>query len=426
MPEDARAEARWPERFVYVCTAGGGANANIAPMLHAGAGRVAGLVVLVPVTDTASPSPPDRAQAILPAERLEAYAGRVLKLPEDRMRRVWGHPDLLGDWSGAMAEAAALARDLDAEIVFNITGGRKPATLGAILGQSGAGDVPVSLISVGVSTFTMRLVRVRPDGMLDERPLPSPGRATLDDYLASYGYREVNRDRRLEWTEWVQSKDRAVRTIQRMGWRDRQATFRPIYRAMFDLRKKPLPLSFDLPDEAPPALRKVVGSLDGVVLESNRLTITTRHARRFLEGGWLEALILDAVASRLGRRSDVQVFAGVEIARDKDQPKRNRSASETELDLVILGDDRVDLVEAKAGADVTGLHNAITKLGHYRTLLSGPAGAAWLVAPLVTRRVLEENELLAHAEAEGVGIYEHTSSVGQLVTDLKKRYPRRG
>lgn len=426
MSGETRTEARWPDQFVYVCTAGGGANVNVAPMLHAGAGRVAGLVVMVPVTDRVKPSGPDRAQAILPAERLEAYARRVLRLPEHRMRRVWGHPDLLGSWTGTLTEAATLARELDAEIVFNITGGRKPATLGAILGQGGAGEVPVSLISIGVSSFTVRLVRVARDGTLDERPLPTSGRAGLDDYLASYGYRAVNRDAQLAWTDWMRRQNQVTRRIQKMTWPERQAAFRATHRATYERRRAPLPFQLSLPENALPPLGPIIDGLEGAVLACDQLTIETNEARRFLAGHWLEALILGSVEARLGSRSDLQIFSGIEIARDMDQTGRNRSAAETEFDLVILGDDRLDLVEAKAGADISGLHDAITKLGHYRTLLSGPAGAAWLVTPLVSRRILDEYDLLAHAEAEGVNIYSGDGAVGRLVKDLNKRYPRRG
>lgn len=424
MPDDARSTAQWPERFVYVCTAGGGANVNVAPMLHAGAGRVAGLVVLVPVTDPERPTPGDDAHAILPAKRLEAYAQRVLGLPAERIRQLHGHPDLLADWAGALREAASLARALDAEIVFNLSGGRKPATLGAMLGQSGAGGVPVSLITVGASSFVVRLVRVTGDGTLDERPLPTAARASLDDYLASYGYREINRDARLAWTAWMQSQDAAVRAIRKATWPQRQTAFRAIYRELTKADRTPVPFEITLAEDACSALAPIVGALEGATLTEDRLVIARDGARRFLAGQWLEALILHDVQARFSDRDDVQIFSNVEIA-DGGEAGRNTAVAQTEFDLVIMGDDRLDLLQAKAGTDIRGLHDAITKLGAYRTRLSGPGGAAWLVTPLVTRKALEEKELIAHARSEGVRIHNNDGAVSRLVSDLAARYPRR-
>ena len=424
MSDDARAAAQWPERFVYVCTAGGGANVNVAPMLHAGAGRVAGLVVLVPVTDQHDPTPGDVSHAILPAERLEAYARRVLGLPAERIRRREGHPDLLGDWTGALREAAKLARALDAEIVFNLSGGRKPATLGAMLGQAGAGEVPVSLITVGASSFVVRLLRVAGDGTLDERPLPTAARASLDDYLASYGYREINRDARLAWTGWMQSQEAAIMAIRKATWPQRQTAFRAVYRELAKADRTPVPIEIGLAEDAHSALAPIVSALDGATLTDFRLVISSDEARRFLAGQWLEALILHDVEAVFSDRNDVQIFSNVEIA-DGVEAGRNTAVAQTEFDLVIMGDDRLDLVQAKAGTDIRGLHDAITKLGAYRTRLSGPGGAAWLVTPLVTRKTLEEKDLIAHARSEGVRIHNNDGAVRRLVSDLAARYPRR-
>ncbi|MCC6008087.1 MAG: DUF1887 family protein [Rhodobacteraceae bacterium] len=397
---------------------------NVVPMLHAGAGRVVGLVVLLPVANPAQPTGQDQAQAVLPAERLEAYAQRVLRLPSEHVRRIFGHPDLLGDWTGAMAQAGGMARELGAEIVFNISGGRKAATIGAILGQAGADGIPVSLITVGLDS-SMRLVSIGQRGALEERALPTSARASLDDYLASYGYREINQDARLEWTAWMQRQVRAVREIKKTPWPVRHIAFRALYRRLSAAGHQAAVVEIDLSPDQYDALEPIIAALEGARLDHRRLWVETDEARRFLAGQWLEALILHEVEAILGDLPELQVLSNVEIAPADGDASRNFIAAQTEFDLVILGDDRLDLVQAKAGTDKRGLHDAITKLGAYRTRLSGPAGGAWLITPLLTRSDLDKHHLLTHARNEGVMIYNNDRAVSRLITDLKARYSRR-
>ena len=207
--------AQWPERFVYVCTAGGAATVNLSPMIHAGSSRIVGLVVLRAIADHKSPTTSERAQAIIPASRLMNFARNVLDLSQNDIVLITRHPDLLSDWTNVLATAAELARAKNAEVVFNITGGRKPASLGALLGYSPASDGPrMSLISVGLSPFVVRLVQWTDTRTLSESPLPVLGRLGLSDYIASYGLVETAKTKRIDLQHWMLAQANATLQVR--------------------------------------------------------------------------------------------------------------------------------------------------------------------------------------------------------------------
>jgi len=182
--------AQWPERFVYVCSAGTAANVNIAPMLHGGPQRIVGVVILVGISKPNDPTPSDISNAIIPGQRLEDYARVVLGLRDGQIKPLVGHADLIADWTDALSHADQLAAAADAEIVFNVTGGRVAGKLGVMHALARHKGQPVSLISVGLADFVVRRVEFLADGGVRERPMPVAGRIGLENYMRTYGIEE--------------------------------------------------------------------------------------------------------------------------------------------------------------------------------------------------------------------------------------------
>ena len=421
MPDDAATEVRWPDRFVYLCTAGGGVQVNTAPMLHAGLERVVGVVVMIPVADAAQPTSAELAQAILPAERIEAYATRVLRVDPDYFRRVYGNPDLIGPWQNGMTEAASLARELNAEIVFNVTGGRTQAKLGALLGIDG--DTPeVLLITVGAEDFIVRGTRIRPGQNLVETPLTVLERLQLRHYLESYGFREANPARRMAGEQRIAARHNLVKSIMALRPSARRSIFSHINR-QFSIRHLTAPCQISFFPNLHPAVAQIAAALDDCAFQDGNLTVQTEDGLKFLTGGWLEAAIFLDVSKALAGVPDSTVAANLELT-DHRSPESDSKKVDTEFDVVVLTNDKLQLIEAKASLDNNGLHRAIDKLGKYRTQLSGPAGKAWIVAPFHGRADLERAEILAHAEREGVKLLYGSDALAQLtaaLTPLQRR-----
>jgi hypothetical protein len=126
------------------------------------------------------------------------------------------------------------------------------------------------------------------------------------------------------------------------------------------------------------------------------------------------------VRERIGRRNDLTLVPNIFVGR------AGGHMAETEFDLAILGDDRLDLIEVKAVVDARGLQTAVTRLAHYRSLLSGPGGRAWLVLPFAHRNTLREAEIDARARDASVTICSGNNALSQLLSEIDKQYaPRR-
>lgn len=428
MLDDPDAHTEWPDRFVYVCASGGAATVNLSPMLHAGKSRVAGLVVLEAVAQHDSPTSAEQVHAIQPSKRLQDYAKNVLGLAKQDIMWIRRHPDLLGVWKEALIEAAEMARERNAEVVFNVTGGRKSATLGGLLGYPRSpGSPKLSMITVGIEPFTVRLVEITENGDLRERLLPVKNRLDLRTYLESYGVREVNTKARRKYQDWMR-RQRGVVDVIRNLLADGRAKhlFRPIYN---DLRHvKPGLAEVRLKPEIMDIARPLVEELEGCQLRHGAIQIADENVFRFLNGAWLEAALLLSLEDAASRKSDVEIASNVELSGlfDKgavfENGRPTKAAAQTDLDLVILGKDRLDMVQAKANVAVSRLHDGVDKLAKYRNQLAGQGGRAWLVAPLIENSQLKKSNHRAHAANEGVKLVNGREAIEQFTAEIVRDF----
>lgn len=405
--------AEWPDRFIYVTTASQGAAVNHAPLHRADDRRCVGLVVLCPLASPNRPSDQDRTQSLVPADRLIRTVRNVFGVPPDRIHIEKGHTDLLGDWTSALHIAADMARDLDAAVVFNVTAGRKPTVLGALLGAPRGPDAPdIVMISIGLDS-TIRRVDLQRDGSLLERPLSGLCDMTLEVYLGTYGLKILPPEGRDRDELFLISCIDACAVLDH-GLR--RADFR---RLLGDLqgrvaeeRGRP-PFRIALRDKEGAVLQDLLSSVTGASVEGQALILQTEESRGFLSGLWLEVMALLALRRTAAGYPGAQIARGLEVADVKAPPDK----VETDFDIALLHRDQFALVECKAGRKPENLRKGITHLSHYRALLSAQAGRAWLLAPLADRA--EDEGLKSHAADRGVILLTGPDAVATLVARVE-------
>ena len=428
MADDPDSHADWPDRFVYVCAPGMAATVNISPILHAGADRVAGLVVLEAVADPRNPTRAEEVHAIQPSRRLQDYARRVLGLSDADIHVDRQHPDFIAARKGAVVEAAEMARARGAEVVLNVTGGRTTATIGSLLAYPRVPGTPkLWMISVGVEPFAVRLVDITDNGDLRERLLPAENRLDLKAYLESYGVREVNTKSRRRYQGWMRQQRGAVEAVRAMlADRSAKRLFRPVYSALYGRSEGPADVALEpkLADIARPLSQ----ALDGCQLHGNTLRIENEDAFRFLTGAWLEAALLIALEDAAGKTRRVEIASNLELAGLSDtgavmkDGRPVKAASQTDLDLVILGNDRLDIVQAKANVNVSRLHDGVDKLAKYSNQLAGQGGRAWLVAPLIDDAQLRKSNHRGHAANEGVELVNGPEAIDRFTQSIVRDF----
>ena len=370
--------ADWPARFVYVCAATQGAMITHAPLHHAGADRLAGLVVFCAISAPGHPTVADRSNALLPADRLIRAATEVLGLPKDKVQVLMGEADLLAPWTNALHEAAAMARRSDAAILFNLTSGRKTATLGALLGAPRGPDVPeIVMLTVGLDS-TIRRVDILPNGRLSERPLPLGEPQTLQSYLGCYGLRLPNAHQRREEETVLMARDQAFPALE-IGLKNHRfrTALANLQMRIATARQRP-PCMVALKSGEAGELAPLLSVLDGVSVAVEQLHIADEAASRFLSGIWLEGLALWALRRANSTRRDLILARGVEVAGQR----APSSMVETDFDIAILQGERLGLIECKAGRDVNLARRGLIHLAHYSGQLAAQSGGAWLLAPL--------------------------------------------
>lgn len=407
------APADWPDRFVYVCTATRGAIVNLAPLYHAGADRLAGIVILRALASPNRATALDNAEAIEPSERLRKTAMEAFRLPKHRIRMLKGHADMLSDWVRVLDIAADMARDEGAAIVFNVTAGRKTTAIGALLGLPRTpGGPPLHLLTVGLD-MTMRRIDLQPDGPPTERPLPAHPGLGLELYLGSYGVQMLNRDQRRQREARLEACRDAYGILAARLGNVRYA------RCLGDLQPRAArfdgagPFDLSIGRQEADVLMPLVASVPGARLRNNTLTLDT-WAKDFFAGLWLEGLALTALRKVIPVDGPAHLACGVEIA----VRKTPRGHATTELDLAVLSGDRLALVECKAGRDTRGVRRGLVNLAHVRALLTAQAGAAWLVAPLISAQEAEAKGLKAQAEESGITLLTGPEAVTDLVSAL--------
>lgn len=418
--------ADWPERFVYVCSAGGAANVNIVPMLRAGRDRVAAVVILVGLANRNKPNASDKRHALDPADRIRTFASTALGLEKDQIKIVLGHSDLITDWNNASDEIADFVQAHGGVAVFNLTGGRVASKIGGMLGLMGRPEIHVQYLTVGLDDFTVRLVGPQASGGFREVPLPVTNGVDLATYLGTFGIAE---------------QDEAARRGRERAFADAIRTTRQLDSALDDplfvdaqkelLRALPIPekkdvkppISLQLNHAHLPVLQSAFGGTPGVEWTNGELFIRSKHALEFLQGKWLEALAYNRACDAFRGSNSVKVAAAVEIARGKDAPP---DATETDIDLVLLGNDQLSLIECKAIVNPKGqLRKGIDTIAVRRDELVGPGGKAFLVAPLLSARQIQRGRYFEQARARNVRLLCGPDAINQLIKDLEGFYGRR-
>lgn len=421
--------ANWPDRFVYVCGAGNAATVNVSPLLHSGKRGAVGVVIMSAVSNEKHPTPSDFREAIQPTRRLASFCENVLRLdPATRINVVRGNPDSFRDWKNVLNGASDLARSLDAEIVFNVTGGRKPATMGALLGYRPTDpDAPkLTLVSIGLSPFQARIIEVGRGGDIEETFLPVVDRLSIGSYLRQYDVVETAPEKRLIFEDFLYDASATAKAFGALAAPGEAAALFAELHGRFARKsnRARVDREFRSYTSSPPAqLLHAIAKLPGVsVHPDHSVDVDTELAHDFLTGKWLEGLIFLEARNIFAGRNDVIIAAGLELG--VGAPK-NRKPAVTEFDLLIRAEDRLDLVEAKAISSETGkagLHGAIDKLAKYRDRLSGPSGMAWLITPMLDIGELNALDATRHAQNEGVKILHGADAVRQFGRELARSH----
>lgn len=420
--------AEWPQKFVYVCSATAGAVVNRAPMLHAGAGKVVGVVILRATSqpEEADWTPSDRAQAGLPAERLVAYARSTLGLRSEDVMVLSGHPDRFTDWTGALNEAASMALTRDAEVVFNVTGGTVPCKIGALMGfEDGDGMPAMRIASLRRDPFGVDLVSIGEDGVMAQAPLTVDARLSLKDYLASYSLQETDPEaRRVRQDKFRSAAPIGERMMERLAETNDKRLFSDVfgelYRGLGDLKRTPAEIK--LSQRADRLLRSLeldVGVRDLSFEPDRTMRLTSDFALSFAKGGWLEALVYAKVQTALQGRNDTEIAAGLELEYGADADS-NRHRAIAEIDVVILADERPLLIEAKAVVSMRAMNRAVDRIAQIRQRLGGAAAPAWIVAPLLEEPGLEAIDAIRNAEEMGIRILTGPDAVTHLVDEVTR------
>ena len=426
-------EGCWPDKFIYVVTVGAAAATNLGPLRSAGFARVAGMMILCAAENHENPSADDKRNAIDPTSRLRYYA-HTIGIPKEMIRVVKGHPDSFGDWMGALNEAGDWAGKLKIDVVFNMTGGRKSSAFGALLGyRTAEGRVSPTLISVDLFSPNARLLQLEEGGGFLEVALPVERGIDLNTYLASYGFTERDRLKREEKVKRMLALGELSISLFN------GATFKGfanLYKAFGDrsvskqavnaLRSGGVAIIRNLDNHAVELLlranakNKLPGfDLGNRVDDETEAKISDEFALRFLTGGWLETYILHQLEKIRNLLGPIEIVASMDIG-IAGRP-RVGSRSLTEFDVLIYGNDRLDLVEIKSVVSPNGLkHEAIDKLAQYKNQLTGQGGRAWLVAPLVDLAPNDPSDMIAHAKSVGIELLMGKEAVKNLVDSVVK------
>ena len=433
--------AKWPERIHYVCNSGSGIVVNASPPVQAGAERVVGMTILCAVGEQSRPTSAEERESIGPMNRLTRFARERLGV---EARPVFGAPDSHEAWTGLLDREAAHATELNATLVYNVTGGPRALPLAVLLGASNAARAATCAISVSFADRTCKRLAFDDQGALvDERPLPAHERIGFEDLLPLYGYQEQRPDQRQAGEErLLQRSGVAERVLEAsLGWWDVVAKEWVVKRKRAngrrELGKNIVSRLHKLVHEREPpfmahrsqfgnsrAIAPVFESFEGlegleVVRNSEglveNLEIRSEAAARFVGGVWLEAAILGRVRRAMGHAAGAEVVAGARIRVDG---SKTREASDppddSEIDVAIVVNEQLHVIEAKAVRESGKIGDHVAKLVKIRQELGSQVMRCFLVAPLLGVNDLARGDFVARAKKQGVDLLYGRSALNDL------------
>lgn len=440
----------WPDRFVYVCSATQAAVVNVLPLVHAGVGRVQEMVVLLGSANPQSRDPTTLREAIAPEERLRAFARRHgIAMREQKLA---GDPDGLADWKDHVAAVAARL-PAGCHLVFNITGGRKQMSMGALIGWLEADAASRHLCAVSGNPLKVEFHSI--DGAT-RTIAPRAGELDLEGYLQSYGYRELAAAERAQVEALFRRAARPIAAFAEVLLAQGQWLVPLLRRAVQERlpddgrRFLPGPVDPWLVDGGNQRNRETLAdalhALDGVAglrADTNRagqriLQATHREGARLLNGGWLEAELFNRLERRLAGRPHVSVAANVRLAFDLAEAA-DAKAELGELDVAVMVGSQLHVLEAKTGhfggkGQMAG-ERAFGQVEQLKRSLLGQFGRLLLVQSRETDETLAAGDGAFPDRARGAGIdlllgpdavAKAEARVERLVDDFEKVFPPAG
>jgi hypothetical protein len=396
----------WPERFVYVCPASKANVTAFVPLVNAGASRIAKVIILVGANDESGKAQDD-AQARLPRDALErvikSFLNRnsasstpvVIDDPRDPQDpEVWGRRlvDLVKDSNGL-------------PVVYSVTGGTKPMTLGATM--SGA---PLHLVHAWGQEFDVAfLERDETTGILRRAELERHGEITLEDRLALNDFVETPEHRECRdkmQARFAEFKDR-IEQFYALWLRHhvvrRELNDRTVHLKAGGRYQCGVVSATDSTEPFTKLMR--IFSVEGVNEEAKTFRIEDPWVSQLLRGGWLEVLLFNRVAEIARKRNDVTMIWSVELrSRNPDGSLGKENFGEIDVALLVRG--QLHVIEAKTGwfGDTTTAKKALDQAGRVKGRLLGPPGRYLVVNPGAARKDLDQFVADTEKPAQHAGV----------------------
>jgi hypothetical protein len=417
-------QATWPDRFVYVCSAGRAGVVNALPIAHAGVGRIAAVYILCGAANEDDTAGSSASEALGPARHLSGLLlGWDCALP---VQNRYGDPDQFQPWIEHLKDIGR--RHPDLPLVFNVTGGRKQMSIGGILGwqatrRDGSLLLSVPGAALRVETFGESLGEVR--------TLPVRQELSLADRLVVQGRSEHDPERRqLRQADYERAEDAIERFASFVL--PKVASVAPVLnRAVRELLPPtgsrgtftpgPLPIKGKQSwacQAARDALRAIVG-IAGLerreVSGAEEFHATTEAGARLVQSGWLEAVLYLRLKRRFSGRSDIGVAANVEIDLPAPETKAGK-ATANEIDVVVTHGSRLYLIEAKAGVGDSAA-KSLEQVARLRRDLIGQYDRVILVVPRHTQQDLQHSSggLISRARDAGTDLMLGRAAVDNTV-----------
>lgn len=386
--------ATWPDRFVYVCSATKGNLVNILPLVQAGLDRIEGIYIFCGVADAHKPTADEIANAKQPSEQIKTFvrtktaSGRHLPVAI-----IYGDSEDIAIWRDEMNMICEAASSLGITIVYNITGGRKTMTIGAMFGARGR----ALLLSVNGREHVSEIFTEH-----DQHRLPSSKGLALEDYLAIYGRAETGSEKRKRREKKMLDAGDKILAFGKSLVRDKELNAICIS-ASGDVNQREINISrhkyFD--GKSVELVTRLLRELDGYLgirgvgaADSAIFEAPTIEAHQFLRGGWLEAYVFVLLSRAFSGLNTTDVsFACNATYQNINRGKTGQT--EREFDIAIMIADQLHVVECKAitskevGAESRNL--APIKLAELKSAILAQQGTVALLNPFIEPDYPERN-----------------------------------
>ena len=424
--------AEWPERIHYVCSSTFGNVVNATPIIHAGAHRIVGMSILCGVRDAGSPTRIESRQSVDPAARLEDFAK---KHQVTRISRVNGNPESFGAWNGALRTAIKCAREAGATVVFNVTGGTKEMSLGALLGLSPEERSDMMIMSVSKTGRACVRPTFDDTRALRQHRLPAHGRIELAELLQLYGYAETTAQERKQHEEFLRrhrgTGERVIAAVREIDRRILGALHKAMsgdkvsWITLDELRQhlsKSARNKFPNPDHQFASLIRSFEGLEGMCVNVDskgqmKSVSVDQRARRFMAGIWLESVVFGMVEDIFEQhKRKVELAAGLKLALSTAPDKEH-----AEIDVALFVNGQLHVIEVKAVTSTVNFREYSPKLVSLRDELGSHQMRTFLVTPLLYERRVRHQGFRDRVGKQGVELFTGLASQKRGQPDALER-----